>query len=76
MHVRPATGWGPSGYVYTGFNAFTQKVRDRRTDRQTEAAPNDLLVDSNAVSLFSNPNYSETSKLVFLLDVFMAAFTF
>ena len=28
-----------------------------------------FIVDSIAVSLFSNPNYSETSKLVYFIEV-------
>ena len=35
-HVGPATGWGPSAYMYIqALMLFTQKMRDRRTDRQT-----------------------------------------
>ena len=45
VYVGPATDWGPSAYVYTGFNAFYLLVQKlityRLTDRQ--AAPNNLL---------------------------------
>ena len=48
VHVGPAIDWGPSAYVYTGFNAIypffsASRTQDRQVALENDGPKNDLL---------------------------------